>query len=113
MRKLALQLGHDIQEEKKRSKVPGILLVVFLVIGLGPLLLEGTSICLANWKELMGVSASVKTPVMDSVQENLETLQQTFWSEVTPFFRQLPWEPKMVLPASALVMAVAMLMLRR
>jgi hypothetical protein len=113
MRKLALQLGHEIQEVKKRSRLPGILVVVFLAIGLGPLLMEGTSLCLANWKELLGVSASVKTPVLDCVQENLETMQQAFWSEVTPFFRQLPWEPKMVLPASALVMAVAMLMLRR
>jgi hypothetical protein len=112
MRKLALQLGHDFQEEKKRSKLPGIFMAIFLVIGLGPLLMEGTSLCLANWKELMGVSASVKTPVLDSVQENMESMQQAFWSEVTPFFRKLPWEPKMVLPAAALVMAVAMLMLR-
>jgi hypothetical protein len=113
MRKLALQLGHDFQEEKKRSKLPGIFLVIILVIGFAPLLMEGTSLCLANWREMMGVSASVKTPALDSVQENLETMQQAFWSEVTPYFRRLPWEPRMVLPASALVMAVAMLMLRR
>jgi hypothetical protein len=113
MRKLAWQFGDNVQEERRRSKLPLILLVVFLVIGLAPLALEGGAICLANWKEFMGVSAEVRTPLLDSVQERLDSMKDTFWNEITPFFRHPPWDPKMVLPASALVMAAAMLMLRR
>jgi hypothetical protein len=113
MRKLAGQLGDDIQEERRRSKLPLIALVILLVIGLGPLLLEGGSVCLANWKEFMGISAEVRTPWLDAVQATLETTKDAFWYEVTPFLSQLPWDPKMVLTASALVMAAAMLMLRR
>jgi hypothetical protein len=113
MRKLAWQLGDDIQQERPRSKLPLIALVALLVIGLGPLLLEGGAICLANWKEFMGISAEVRTPWLDFVQNGIENMKDTFWYQITPFFRHLPWDPTMVLPAAALVMAVAMLLLRR
>ena len=68
---------------------------------------------MANWKEFMGVSANVRTPVLDGIQDRLHDLSDTFWGEITPWFRRLPWDPKMVLPAAAVVMAMAMLMLRR
>jgi hypothetical protein len=113
MRKLGMQLGHDVQEESKKSKVPRYLFIVFLTIGLGPLALEGASICLSNWKEVMGVSSKVRTPVLDNVQAGLDNMKDAFWGEVTPFFSRMPWDPKMVLPAAGIVMAVAMLMLRR
>jgi hypothetical protein len=113
MRKLAMQLGHDLQVERPKSKVPLYLFVVFLTIGLGPLALEGGSICLSNWKEAMGVASSVRTPARDNVQAHLDSLKDAFWDQVTPYFRRMPWDPKMVLPAAAVVMAVAMLMLRR
>jgi hypothetical protein len=113
MRKLGMQLGHDLQVERRRSKVPLCLFVVFVTVGLGPLALEGGSICLSNWKEVMGVSSSVRTPALDNVQAHLDSMKDAFWDQVTPYFRRMPWDPKMVLPAAAVVMAVAMLMLRR
>jgi hypothetical protein len=113
MRKLAMQLGHDLQVERRNSKVPFYLFIIFLTIGLGPLALEGASICLSNWKEVMGVASSVRTPALDNVQASLDSMKDFFWGEVTPYFRRLPWDPKMVLPAAGVVMAVAMLMLRR
>ena len=113
MRKLAMQLGHDLQAERRKSRVPLYLFIVFLTVGLGPLALEGGSICLSNWKEVMGVASDVRTPVLDNVQATSTSCKDMFWDEVTPLFRRLPWDPKMVLPAAAVVMAVAMLMLRR
>ena len=88
-------------------------MALILLVGLGPLALEGGALCVANWKEFMGVSADVQTPVLDGVQDRLHDLSDIFWSEITPWFRSLPWDPKMVLPAAAVVMAMAMLMLRR
>ncbi len=113
MRKLAMQLGHDVQAERPKRKVPLYLFIAFLAIGLLPLAIEGGSICLSNWKEVMGVASTVRTPMLDNVQANLDTVKDLFWDQVTPFFRRIPWDPKMVLPAAAVVMAVAMLMLRR
>jgi hypothetical protein len=114
MRKLAFQIGAEITEERRRSRWPLVLLSLFLLVGLGPLALEGGAICAANWKEFLGVSsASASTPVLDHVQGSLQDANDFFWSQVTPLFRSLPWDPKRVIPAGALVMAVAMLMLRR
>jgi hypothetical protein len=113
MRKLAMQLGHDVEAEHRKSKVPLYLFIGFLTIGLGPLALEGASICLSNWKEVMGVASNVRTPMLDNAQASIDKMKDMFWDEVSPFFRRMPWDPKMVLPAAGVVMAVAMLMLRR
>jgi|SRR5262245_58699525 hypothetical protein len=113
MRKQAWQIGDAIEEERRRSKLPTIFFVLFLVGGLVPIVVEGGAICLANWKEVMGVSSDVRTPVIDSVHDNLQSFSDTFWYQITPYFRRLPWDPKMVLPAAAIIMAVAMFMLRR
>jgi len=112
MRKLALQLGDDIHQEKRPSKLPLVLMSLILLIGLGPLALEGVGVCLSMWKELFGVSNNVRTPVLDGVQERLQDLSDTIWLQITPFFHSMPWDPKLVLPAAAIVMVLAMLMLR-
>ena len=113
MRKLAMQLGEDLQEERHRSRIPLLVVGLILLLGLGPLALEGGAVCLANWKEFMGISADARTPLLDDIQDRLHDAKDLFWSEITPWFRRLPWDPKMVLPAASIVMALAMLMLRR
>src|SRR5512144_1941917 len=102
MRRLTFQIGDDIQEERPRSKLPLIFIGFFLFAGLGPLALEGASMCLANWKEYLGVRAEVKTPVLDDIQDRVEDVRAFFWNEITPYFRRLPWDPKIVLPAASL-----------
>lgn len=113
MRKLAFQLGDDVQEARPRSRVPGILLGLLLVVGLGPLALEGGAICLGHWRDYMGVNGQVKTPVLDQLQEVMQSTNESLWLEASPYLRRLPWDPKMVLPAATIVMAMAMFMLRR
>ena len=113
MRKLAVSFEPDMMEERRRSRLPVVLAVLFLVIGLAPLALEGVSICLGNWKEIMGVSTDVRTPVLDQVQESLQDLKRSVLGEITPYFRRLPWDPQTVLISGAIVMGLAMLMLRK
>ncbi len=113
MRKLAFQVGEDIHEEKPRSRVPLVLLSLLLLVGLGPLALEGGAVCVGYWKEFMGESADVRTPVLDQLQDSMHDASDVFWAEIRPYFRRLPWDPKMVLPAATIIMAVAMFMLRR
>ena len=114
MRKLAFQIGDDfIEEARPRPRWPKVLMIFFLVVGFTPLALDGAAICLGNWKEVVGVSSDVRTPTLDRVQESLQELSNTVWSEVAPCFGSLPWEPKMVIPGTAIVMGLAMMMLRR
>ena len=73
MRKLAMQIGDDIHEEKPRSRLPLVLVILVLLIGCAPLAIEGGSLCLATWKEFLGMPATVRTPVLDSVTESWST----------------------------------------
>jgi hypothetical protein len=113
MRKLAMQFGDDIHEEKPRSRLPAVLMILLLLLALAPLANEGVALIMSNWKEYMGIPATVRTPVLDSLAEKLDTARDSFRDQVSPVFRRIPWDPKMVLPAAAVVMGVAMLMLRR
>jgi hypothetical protein len=113
MRKLAMQVGDDIHEEKPRSRLPAVLMILLLLVGLAPLANEGVALCISSWKEYMGIPATVRTPVLDYLAEKLETAQSSLRDQVSPVFHRIPWDPKMVLSVGALVMAVAMLMLRR
>jgi hypothetical protein len=112
MRKLAMQLGEDIQEQQPRSRLPAVLMVLTL-LALAPLALEGASLCISSWKEYMGISATVRTPVLDALAGGLETARDSCRDQFGSVFRRIPWDPKMVLTAAAVVMGVAMLMLRR
>lgn len=113
MRKATFQLDQEINEDRPRSRVPLIFLCLFLVVGLGPLAIEGTAICVANWKEFMGVSAEARTPILDGVQDALHVLRENCNQQFGYWFRGLPWEPRMVLAVAGVIMALAMLMLRR
>ncbi len=113
MRKLAGQLGSEMDVEHRRSRWPLAIMALILVVGLGPLVLEGTCLCVGMWKEVLGVAADVRTPVLDGVQDEMHELTDCFWGEVTPFFRSMPWDPKIVVPAASVIMVLAMLLLRR
>ena len=113
MRKAILQLDHEIPDERPRPRWPLILLVLFLLVGLGPLALEGCAICVANWKEFMGVSAEARTPILDNVQDTLHELSESCNRQFRAYFRTLPWEPRMVLAVAGVIMGAAMLLLRR
>ena len=69
MRKLAGQLGSEIQVEHHRSKWPSVLMALILLVGLGPLALEGVALCMGTWKDFLGIAGNVKTPILDSIQD--------------------------------------------
>ena len=59
-------------------------MALILLLGLGPLAVEGIALCVGTWKEFMGVSDNVKTPALDGVQDSLNDMSDIFWSEITP-----------------------------
>ena len=113
MRKLAGQLGSEVMEEHRRPRWPLVLVVLILLVGLGPLALEGAAVLVGTWKEFLGVSCNVRTPLLDSLQDNLNDMNAETTRQIHHWFNSMPWDPNMVLPVAAVVMVVAMLMLRR
>ena len=113
MRKLACERDENIEVRVAGSGLPAILITLLLLIGLGPLVLDGCAPCLSNWREVMGVSSNVQTPALDNMQDAMRATSESFWLTVNPYLHRLPWEPKAVLPSAALVTILAMLMLRR
>ncbi|QEH34300.1 hypothetical protein OJF2_28360 [Aquisphaera giovannonii] len=111
-------LAYDAMEEaspddRPRRRWPRALAAVVVLAALSPLMLEGMSLCLGGWREVFGVSTSVSTPILDSVRDEVDDLRVQFRVQVEPWFQRVPWDPKMVLPAAAVVMAGSMLLLRR
>ncbi len=114
MRKLSYQLGDDLESEvPSRHRWTKILLILLLLAGLVPLGLDGVSICLGHWKEYLGMRSEISTPTLDRVAEVVHDLDVTIRGQVTPWFYSLPWQPSAVIPMGMIVMALAMLMLRR
>ena len=85
----------------------------FLALGLVPLGLDGTSICLGYWKEHLGMPSEVGTPTLDRIAETFHDLDIAVRGTITPWFYSLPWETNVVIPVGVIVMALAMILLRR
>jgi hypothetical protein len=113
MRKLSMQFEDEIHDERPRSRLPRLLMFILVLAAAAPLAIEGASLCMANWKEYAGTSAAVKTPVLDAISEALGTAREACGDQISPLFRRIPWDPKMVVLTAAIIMGVAMLLLRR
>jgi hypothetical protein len=79
---------------------------------IAPLVMEAVGLCYAQWCTTFGTSAEVRTPIIDSIQEGIESVRDDLWSALSARFQRVPWNPKVVLPIAAVIMAVGMVMLR-
>jgi hypothetical protein len=113
MHRFPIPLAYETTGERPKSRFPRTIGVVVLAVVLAPLLVEGAVLCYGQWCEVMGNSNRVRTPLLDSVQENVQSANSSIWETVTHQFQRVPWNPKVVLPIAAVIMALAMAMLRR
>ena len=112
MPKNPITLAPDLRPDGRRSKLVPIASIFVLAPLLAPLFLEVAGLCYAQWCAALGTSAQVRTPILDSIQEGIETVRDDFWSVLSARFQRVPWNPKVVLPVAAVIMAVSMVMLR-
>ena len=87
----------------------GILLLGF---SLAPLIAEGASICYAQWSQVIGRNATASTPVLDTLHEGITSGHRSFWSVISPCFDRVPWSHRAVLATGAVLMIVAIAMLK-
>jgi hypothetical protein len=112
MHKLPIPIAHDIHPAKPRWPLLHKVAIVLLGISLAPIIAEGTSICYAQWSQVMGRNTQARTPMLDSLHEHFESGSQSFWATVSPCFQRVPWSHHLVLAIGAILVIVGMMMLK-
>ena len=112
MVKNPITLAPDLRPDRRTSKVLPIASIFVLAPLLAPLILEAAALCHAQWYAAFGAPERVRTPILDSIAEGIESVRDDLWSAISARFQRVPWNPKVVLPIAAVIMAVAMKMLR-
>ncbi len=112
MHKFPLQIAHDMSPSRPRAKLWRLVAIFGLGLALSPLVAEGVSISYAQWCEVLGRNNQSRTPILDSVKETAVTTHRTAWESINPQFQRLPWNPTVVVAVGAVLMFLAMQMLR-
>jgi hypothetical protein len=60
----------------------------------------------------MGRNAEARTPVIDSLQDGIESGHRSFSNTIGSYFQRLPWSPKLVLLVGVILMMLGMMMLK-
>ena len=112
MAKNTLPLAPDLRPDRPRSRLLPIASIFVLAPVLAPLLMEAVSLCYGQWCEILGTPVTVRTPILNAIIDRIESVREDLWYKVSSRFQRVPWNPRVVLPIIALVMVVAMVMLR-
>ena len=112
MSKKTITLAPDLKPERRKSKLVPIASILLLAPLLAPLIMEAVALGHAQWCEVLGTSAVVRTPMLDSIGEQIQSTREELWYAISSRFQHVPWNPKIVLPIAAVIMALAMAMLR-
>jgi hypothetical protein len=114
MPKVPIAISHELPPEHRKSKVLAVAGILCLCLLLTPVIMEGATVCFAQWREILGGrAASAGTPLLDSIQDSVRASCDDIWGCVAPVFQRVPWSPKAVLPIAAVIMFCAMMMLKR
>jgi hypothetical protein len=112
MFKHTLPLAPESEPNQPRFRILLIVSILALATVLTPLIVESLSLCYGQWCEILGTRVTIRTPTLDAVRDGIETVRQDFSDHVSSRFQRVPWDPKVVLPLIALVMVVAIALLR-
>jgi hypothetical protein len=112
MAKIPIPLAPDLKPDRRRATLLPIISIVVMAPLLAPLILEAAALCYCRWRAVMGTPVDVRTPVLDSIEERIESVRSDLWNALSARFQRVPWSPKVVLPIATLIMALAMVMLR-
>ncbi len=112
MAKNTIPLAPNIQPDRPKYRMLPIASIFVMAPVLAPLIMEAVSLCYGQWSEILGQPVTIRTPILDALSERIESVREDLWYHVSSRFQRVPWNPKVVLPVIALVMVVAIVMLR-
>jgi len=113
MPKIPIYNAHDIRPNRRGSKIIRLAGLVAVGLALAVPLGEGISLCISQWCEVMGKNNQVRTPVLDSVNDRVQSTHETVGMWMSEQFQRVPWDPGLVLPIAGVVMVLGILMLKR
>ena len=108
-----LTLAPDLGSDRPRRRVLPILSLFVAVLLLAPIVVDAVALCYGQWCDMLGVRCSVHTPTFDAIGEGVAEVREDVRYHVTSHFQRVPWNPRVVLPVSLIIMLLAMTMLRR
>ena len=88
-------------------------LLAGVVLVLVPLAAEAALRCYAQWCEVMGSSAEVQTPIIDSIGEGIQTARDSLAEDLGPTWHAATHDPYVALPVATVLIVVAMAWLKR
>jgi len=112
MHKFPIPIADQISPERRRSKVLRTASIVLLGLVLAAPVQEGVSLCIGQWRQVLGTNTEVRTPILDSVHDGLQDAHQSVWSSVSAQFERVPWAPRFVLTVAAVVVVLGIVMLK-
>ncbi len=113
MFKQAIPIAYEVKPTNSRSIRPWIIATLAAGAILAPLAAEGTAICYAQWRELMGNSTDVRTPIIDSIGSGIQNARDLLSESVGPTLQRTIRDPTLALPVASALIVVAMAVLRR
>lgn len=113
MAKNLLTLAPDIRSDRPRRKVLPMLSLFVAIPLLAPLFIDAVALCYGQWCDMLGIPSTVRTPTLDAIGERVAEVREDIRYHVTSRFQRVPWNPRVVVPVSVVIMLLAMMMLRR
>ncbi len=112
MAKNPITLAPDLKPESPRRRLlPLLALVVTIALSI-PILRDAVVVCYGQWREMLGTPTAVKTPTFDAIGEQVGEVREDVWYHISNRLNRVPWNPRVVLPVAAVVMLLAILMIR-
>jgi hypothetical protein len=113
MFKHSVPIVYEVRPASSKSKLPRILSILASGALLAPLAAEGAAICYVQWCEIMGKSAKVQTPIIDSIGSGLLCVRDLLADSFGSTFQRAIHEPTIALPVASVLLVLAMAVLRR
>lgn len=113
MSKQVIVLAPDVRPDRRRRLRALPILSLFVAASLlAPIIIDAASLCYGQWREMLGDPVPVRTPALDAIGERVAEVREEFRYQFVRRFHQVPWDHRVVLGISVVVMVVAVLMLR-
>jgi hypothetical protein len=107
-----LEIAHNIPRRSRRARFVKAALIFVCAALVIPVLVEAGKILVSRWYDVMGKPYIARTPILDAIQARMEGAQGDFWDIATPFVNSMQWDASVAFPVLAVVMVVAMMLLR-